>query len=800
MVTPIIPKLSTNGGTLYTFSSTSRDLTKVHSNSSNYSFKFSHFVCLNIPDIYTGYSTTKSYKSQISDSYKYIKDVTVYRNLDDENGTLNGITITVTLNSSTTVWNEDTSVEVLYERSTTKSTSPNPTELLTLTKMSNWVFDNSQSTAITLSDGEYLYLKVNVYKDGNRTLTDGYYTDVLTYDTTEVGNTNRGLYLESLGNYKIGTKDYNVALAEHFQNYILNFETVVLNQDDYDTSELRTPAERIFFNWLRKVGGIQFTSYTDGGTTKVYEDATNYTPYDGDDTNDDYIYRTVQYIGNIDTINQVQVNGDTYGEVYLYIPSEHGASNEVLFRKIVDKNYQNDIYGKNDEIIVGRSNLIDTDLPTDVGIEGIFDNENGNYYYGDEGYCIDFIDSDYSTGSITKMNSNSYINFEFNCVLIYYDMIDTSGEVSTYATNLYGVLFLDNVSGEEGEAHYIQRLPKLRNSTIEGGNSFALKLDLKVDTAPTTTLKRSKTIGTNGDENEINSESYYDENESKAFAMYQRALEQLQICINKFYTQQNEIYKLQDRVEELESMLYSMDSLTSLQNDVQVLTNRLDGNSIVDTDTIMVQIDDINDKLNDLIKGKYNNKLSLDHTLISGLNGITIKPVLDNSNNTILAIDNDIQKYAGISLLSGTTLHNNTLSVGLVKNSNLFVIDGTTVQSVTTTGTSATSNTTNDIAGQTDDITLNITVDEDDSDDTDGLPITWKLGQSFTISATSNNLLKNLNQNKNILIKTQDANGNSIDITTIKKGTLTATNKEIELVCVNEELSTDGNNFITITR
>ena len=42
MITPILDKLRTQGGTLYTFSSASKDLTRVFT-SNDYSFKFSHF-------------------------------------------------------------------------------------------------------------------------------------------------------------------------------------------------------------------------------------------------------------------------------------------------------------------------------------------------------------------------------------------------------------------------------------------------------------------------------------------------------------------------------------------------------------------------------------------------------------------------------------------------------------------------------------------------------------------------------------------------------------------------------------
>ena len=53
MITPILKDPKAHGGTLYTFPSASRDLTRAFSNS-EYEFAFSHFACLNLPDFRYG--------------------------------------------------------------------------------------------------------------------------------------------------------------------------------------------------------------------------------------------------------------------------------------------------------------------------------------------------------------------------------------------------------------------------------------------------------------------------------------------------------------------------------------------------------------------------------------------------------------------------------------------------------------------------------------------------------------------------------------------------------------------------
>ena len=81
MRTPYLKPFNTEGGTLYVFPSVSNDLTKTFV-SSDYEFKFSHFACLNIPDIYSyvdedentkGLYIDKLMKENNSNSYENVR-------------------------------------------------------------------------------------------------------------------------------------------------------------------------------------------------------------------------------------------------------------------------------------------------------------------------------------------------------------------------------------------------------------------------------------------------------------------------------------------------------------------------------------------------------------------------------------------------------------------------------------------------------------------------------------------------------------------------------------------------------
>ena len=50
----------------------------------------------------------------------------------------------------------------------------------------------------------------------------------------------------------------NVDFAQTFQNYALNLEEILLNDDDYDPIILQSDAEKIFFKWLSSLGAIDF--------------------------------------------------------------------------------------------------------------------------------------------------------------------------------------------------------------------------------------------------------------------------------------------------------------------------------------------------------------------------------------------------------------------------------------------------------------------------------------------------------------------------------------------------------------
>lgn len=501
MVTPYLKPFNPQGGTLYVFPSVSKDLTRTFV-SNDYEFKFSHFACLNIPDIYTG------------------------------------------------VFSEDSDIDTFNEKGFF-------IESLILNNNGNY-YPGYTGTTWTTSDG--------------------------------IGKT----------------------IAENLQNYVMNFETAILNgegdNDDYDNDILTNVSEKVFFNWLQKVGAIKFT---ESGTLEDYNTLAD---------------RTVQYIGNIDVMNTVDINGDSFEELYIHIPSTVGASTSVYFRtgEITDnKNYLNKNYTvsngtKSPEYIIGRDSE-DENKKKDLSIKAIYDLDQGtNVYTGDIGHTIDFRDSSYAGGDgISTMNGNSLNDFEFNAVLIYYDILQKTStkNVKRTATNLYGILFLDQPTPltETDRKGYFQRYPKKKETVYGNGNSYALKLDLKIDTVGDSNTNYIEVPDVN-----------YQQDKVTSFILYNKAIEQLQRCIDFFYTQKNEIVKLTERVSSLENLVTGIDSISSLKSDINRLYDLYDGNAVVDTSALLGLIDANAKKLDNIMNGGKDLKLQYDTDVIQPGVGIGI--------------------------------------------------------------------------------------------------------------------------------------------------------------------------------
>jgi hypothetical protein len=312
------------------------------------------------------------------------------------------------------------------------------------------------------------------------------------------------------GNGQIITTNQNINFSQSFQSYCLNLESTILSSTDYDSSLKQTVAERVFFNWMKEIGGIRYQQASSTqvspllnqtNVTIVNDLPTNQIRWvEGDPvagTTGSYgltgatYNRVVQYVGNLDIVNSVKNNNNTYSEVYVYVPTKDGNTPTVLFKNNLDINYYPDYSWTNnpadplnDEYLQGRA--YDELNPSGLTNLAIFDDEAlgvpsasyvwtydgstgagnwyspralANTYFTDstftdptafiltktydassqtyvrtiqDSFGFDFdtessqqIVSDPSISTIEEFSSTSAAqDFEFNAVLIYYDVYD----------------------------------------------------------------------------------------------------------------------------------------------------------------------------------------------------------------------------------------------------------------------------------------------------------------------------------------------------------------------------------------
>jgi hypothetical protein len=520
--------------------------------------------------------------------------------------------------------------------------------------------------------------------------------------------------------YINNTKTNNVMFAESLQNYVLNLETMVTSFPSYDATSLHTVSERVFFKWIKEIGGIRFREASlqeaplSAGLRYTEENASAvYTP-------------VVRYVGDIDIVNSLKSTEDAYSEIYINVPTKDGATPVILFKSEEDINYYSSmnlihspqdplnrafIYGRNYDQInpagldthaffdsIYQDYGIGTypgatvgDLPT-LTTEGEYQllkyNESTSEYevgwwfpypetysywtqpgasasgtYDDwkndsfqiigvkdgagtsnsitfrrsrlDGIGIDFNINNYtpiatnpSLRSFSDFNSIPEAgSFRFNAVLVYYDVEDIS--TGNSATNLFGVLFLDDVKDTLTGGSYIPRLQKFKPNRITGlnGNAYGFKINLKFDT--------------NSDQAAVVSAV----NEYAPFSLhvFLDALNRMQVISNKMLDNQNKILSLQLQINELR------DSLTG-GTTIQDINDRLDNidQQLTDAGLMFENSSDLLDLLNrnyteirNIYANKTSVKMSYDLDILKQGAGI----LLDKSVPNQITVNNGNQQY-----------------------------------------------------------------------------------------------------------------------------------------------------------
>lgn len=530
---------------------------------------------------------------------------------------------------------------------------------------------------------------------------------------------------------QIITSNANVNFSQSFQSYCLNLETTILSASDYDSSLKQNISERVFWKWIKELGGIRYqpasasqVSATLNQNTVITIDnlpVTQKRYVEGDPTGGTGSFgltgatynRVVEYIGNLDIVNSVKNNNNTYSEVYVLVPTRDGNTPTVLFKNVVDQNYiqdyawtNNPVDPLNDEYLTGRAydelnpsgltNLAIFDCDV-LGVPSVtFENTSdgtlgsGNWYSpraiadsyfsdaiftnptaqileksfngatGGNGYqkyvrtLLDSVGIDFNPDSYKQILDDPAIStleefnatslsqdFKFNAVLIYYDVYDPTVPADS-ATNLYGVLFLDDVQDTGVGTFKIPPFSKFKPNPVTklNGNSYGLKLNIKFDVD----------IDQTGVEQAINDYSPF------SLTMFMDAVNVLQDASSTLNNTASTYATLEGRVSSLEDLVLSSETTFNIDRRIVNLENTLAANQALfnNTQAVMGLINQNYELIRAIINNETSVEISYNLDLIKQGQGI----IVDRSVPNLLTISNDNQDYH-IGARNGTiTLQN----------------------------------------------------------------------------------------------------------------------------------------------
>ena len=530
---------------------------------------------------------------------------------------------------------------------------------------------------------------------------------------------------------QIITTNQNVNFSQSFQSYCLNLETTILSGSDYDSTLKQNISERVFWKWLKELGGIRYQPASSSQVVSTLDQNTVITVnglpvtqkryVEGDPAGGTGSYgltgatynRVVQYIGNLDIVNSVKNNNNTYSEVYVLVPTRDGNTPTVLFKNVVDPNYPVDFSWTNnpadplnDEYLTGRA--YDELNPSGLTNLAIFDCDvlgqpqvtytdtstgttgSGNWYspraiadtyFTDSSFTdptaqileksyagatsgngyqkyvrtildsvgIDFDPNSYkqivddpAISTLEEFNATSLSSdFSFNAVLIYYDVYDPAVPADS-ATNLYGVLFLDDVQDTGVGTYEIPGFKKFKPNPVTklNGNSYGLKLNIKFDVD----------IDQTGVEQAINDYSPF------SLTMFMDAVNVLQDASATLNNTAAVYTQLEDRVSSLENLVLSSETTFNIDRRINAIESTLAANQALfnNTQSIMGLINQNYELIRAVINNETSVEISYNLNLIKQGQGILVDRSIPNQ----LTISNDNQDF-DIGPANGTvTLQN----------------------------------------------------------------------------------------------------------------------------------------------
>ena len=416
--------------------------------------------------------------------------------------------------------------------------------------------------------------------------------------------------------------DDNQSWSEAFQNYALNLEEIIRNDDDFDPTLYESDAEKIFFKFLSAVGAMRIRTAT---ASEAISTIARYIEEDtASGTGTDYT-RIIKYLGTVDVINDKNYAANTYQEVFINVPTSVGYTPVVLLKDGTYNTTSYTVYPQSNGLINGRTSHPETafsinalhdssteyDINTNVTPAVGIDWEEQNYYAVNVNSSINTLHDFSQRGG----------NFQFNAVLVYYDLYSQSNPANR-ATNLYGILLLDNF--KDGK---IRELNKYKPNSVTGlnGNAYSLKLNIKYNTS----------LDNVGVENSINDFTTFS---MDLFFDTTSVLENA----TKLLLQANDRYSnIVRRLDTMENLVLSSEDAQEMSAQIASLQQQVENASLnyAEEASLLNMITEINRRINHIVDGTIPTEVQYNTDVIAAGNGIVVdkstpnKIKVVNSNN-----------------------------------------------------------------------------------------------------------------------------------------------------------------------
>lgn len=367
------------------------------------------------------------------------------------------------------------------------------------------------------------------------------------------------------------TDDANVFFPKaYFQNYMENFLAYV--DDVRNDTNFANFTEAAFWKALQSVADSDFNLATDGDNTIQLDTDTTYLDNAGtarqkykEKAASSGYTPVIQFIGDVNAINHKQAGGKEYLEVFAHVANSQGRVDGTLLKpndSITTQvpTAQVPTSAGPDEV-VGRTTEYTTAPGADkTYAKAIYDTIGKQYNVtGDKDFLqIDWDDLN-ATASASKFNKG---NFDFNCVLLYYDVQEKDNPASK-RRNLYGILVLDKMTSVSAVTDRIQTQTKYQPDANQAGNATSFLFNLMFS----------------NNTNQITSTVSVNDTALVAMQLYQKALGELQVIVEKYAEHEKQVLAMTNDIATIKANMLGLQNRIISDTEITSIKNQLNANT-----------------------------------------------------------------------------------------------------------------------------------------------------------------------------------------------------------------------------